>query len=355
MELLEAAVLGGCVLGGGGGGSMEKGYRTAKLGLELAPITLIDPEDLSDDAVLINVSNVGAPSAVEAWVDPMDYGRVITILCEKIGVLPGGIITNEAGGGATVNGWLQSALLGIPLVDAPCNGRAHPTGVMGSMGLHKLPGYQSVQAAAGGKQGSRVEMTARGSLSSAARLVREAAVEAGGLVAVARNPVDCGYAKEHGACQSVRQAIELGQAMLSAREKGAAAILNSVCDFLKGTILATGTVDQMKLDCSGGFDTGTIQIGDIELTFWNEYMTAEQGGNRIATFPDLIMTFDASTGLPVTSAEMRRGMTAAVLTVPSHNLKLGSGMRDPDLYLPCEKAVGKEIISFAFPELQTEA
>lgn len=352
MEHLEAAVLGGCVLGGGGGGSMEKGLRTAKLGLELAPVTLVDPEDMEDEAVLVNVSNVGAPSAEHAWVDPMDNGRVVTVLCEKMGIHADGIITNEAGGSASVNGWLQCALLGLPLVDAPCNGRAHPTGVMGSMGLHKIPDYYSYQAAVGGRRedGRRIEMAAGGSLGSVARLVRETAVEANGLVAVARNPVTMKYARENGACGSVRQAIELGQAMIAARPQGADAVLNAVCEFLGGSILANARVEQVDLRCSGGFDTGIVRVGDVELTFWNEYMTAERNGVRAATFPDLIMTFDAETGIPVTSAEIKEGMRAAVLVVDKSRIKLGAGMKDPELFIPCEKAVGKEMISYAFPE-----
>ena len=63
------------------------------------------------------------------------------------------------GGEATVNGWLQAAVLGLPLVDLPCNGRAHPTGVMGSMNLHKITDYKTVQACVGGnpETGSHVE------------------------------------------------------------------------------------------------------------------------------------------------------------------------------------------------------
>ena len=353
MEHLEAAVLGGCVLGGGGGGSMEKGLRTAKLGLELAPVTLVDPEDLDEDTVLVNVSNVGAPSAADAWVEPMDNGRVVKVLCEKMGIRAGGIITNEAGGSASVNGWLQSALLGLPVVDAPCNGRAHPTGVMGSMGLHKIPDYYSFQAAVGGKRenGRRIEMAAGGSLSRVARLVRETAVEADGLVAVARNPVTLAYAKENGACGAVRQAIELGLAMMEAKAQGACAVLNAVCSFLGANILVNAKVEQVDLRCGGGFDTGVIKVGDVELTFWNEYMTAEKNGERIATFPDLIMTFDAETGTPVTSAEIREGMTAAVIVADKSKIKLGAGMMDPELFIPCEKAVEKEMISYAFPEV----
>lgn len=350
--MLEAAVLGGCVLGGGGGGSMDKGYQTAKLGLELSRVTLIDPEDLDEDAILINVSSVGAPSAKNAYAEPMDYGRVVSTLCKNAGLEPKGIITNEAGGSASVNGWLQCALLGLPLVDAPCNGRAHPTGIMGSMGLHRVEGYISRQAAAGGRpeNGRHVEMMASGDINRVAKLVREAAVQADGLVAVARNPVTCGYAKTHGACGAVRQAIELGQAMLTARDSGGDAVLQAICDFLGGAIVAQGIISHLELNCSGGFDTGHISIEDTELTFWNEYMTLEQGGKRLGTFPDLIMTLDAETGLPVTSAEAVQGQKIAVLLVPMSHIKLGAGMKDPELFKSCEDAVGKQIISYVFPK-----
>lgn len=351
-ELLEAAVLGGCVLGGGGGGSMEKGRSTARLGLELRAVTLIDPEDMDDNEVLINVSNVGAPSAKNAYVEPMDNAKVVTMLCDSMGIKAGGIITNEAGGSATVNGWLQCAILGLPLVDAPCNGRAHPTGIMGSMGLHRVPDYISFQAAAGGKKenGRHVEMVVSGDMNRVAKLVREAAVQADGLVAVARNPVTCDYAKTHGACGAVRQAIELGQAMLKAQPEGGDAVLQAICDFLGGQIVAKGEISHLELKCSGGFDTGIVQVGHHLLTFWNEYMTLEQDGTRLGTFPDLIMTLDGKTGLPVTSAEVVQGQEIAILLVPKENIKLGDGMKDPELFKGCGEAVGKDIISYAFPK-----
>lgn len=350
LELLEAAVLGGCVLGGGGGGAMSKGYDAAKIGLEKGEVYLIDPSDLEDDAYLINVSNVGAPSATNSYVATEDYGKAIEMISREMNIDIKGIITNEAGGSATVNGWLQSALLGIPVVDAPCNGRAHPTGTMGSMGLHRDPEYVSYQSAIGGKkeQGRHVEMVASGNLARVARLVREVAVEADGLATVARNPVTCKYAKENGACGAVKQAIELGQAMIAAKPLGVEKILEAVCEKLHGEIVLRGKIDKILLECKGGFDVGSVKIGNTELTFWNEYMTLEKEDKRIGTFPDLIMTFDMATGTPVTSAEIKEGMEVAVLFVDSEYIKLGGGMKDPELFKQCEKAVGKDIISYVF-------
>ena len=71
---------------------------------------------------------------------------------------------------------------GLPVVDVPCNGRAHPTGVMGSMNLHKVKDYKTVQACVGGNPdtGNHVECFFEGSIEHTSKLVRLASIEAGG-------------------------------------------------------------------------------------------------------------------------------------------------------------------------------
>ena len=95
----------------------------------------------------------------------------------------------------------QAAALGLPLVDAQCNGRANPTGVMGSMNLHRDPGYITTMTCAGGnpETGRYVEGVFRGTINRTAALVRAASVEAGGVVGVARNPVTAAYVRKNGA------------------------------------------------------------------------------------------------------------------------------------------------------------
>lgn len=350
-ELVEAAVLGGCVLGGGGGGSMEEGRRIGHLAVSLSSPELIDLEDINENSVLINVSAVGAPSAKDAYAEPIHYLRAAELVEKVASIKIDGIITNEAGGLATVNGWLQASMLGIPVVDAPCNGRAHPTGIMGSMGLHKDKSYLSIQAGIGGskERSTFLEVVAIGSIESASTIIRNAAVRAGGLVAVARNPVAAYYAKENAALGAVKQAINLGFEMIKSREKGPIAVTNSICNFLGGEIVTDGLVEKVDLVSKGGFDVGRVIIEDgYEITFWNEYMTLERLEKRIATFPDLIMTIDGDKGLPVTSAEVKSGQHILVIKVPKENLKLGAGMKDPDLFKVCEEAVSKQIIKYVF-------
>ena len=148
-EILDAALYGGTILGGGGGGDAKKGRKYAKLAVEYADLRLLSAEDLDDNDMVLTASLVGAPNAENQFMTPADLVKTIVLLQRNCDFPVAGIITNEQGGEATVNGWLQAAVLGLPLVDLPCNGRAHPTGVMGSMNLHKITDYKTVQACVG--------------------------------------------------------------------------------------------------------------------------------------------------------------------------------------------------------------
>ncbi|MFP4482946.1 MAG: DUF917 domain-containing protein [Thermovirgaceae bacterium] len=348
-EHVEAAVLGGAVLGGGGGGSMQHGLELGRLAVRIGRPVLVDAGEWNDDDVLVTCSGVGAPAAKKSFVSPRGYWRTIELLKERTGTPIDGLITNECGGTAIVNGWLQAALLDLPVADLPCNGRAHPTGVMGSMGLEKVEAFVSFQAFAGGnpEENAYVEGCISGSLPKASALVRQAAVQAQGLVGVARNPVSASYAKANAAPGAVSMGIELGMLMLQEKDKGADKLVSSVAEFLKGDIVARGAVKELELETTGGFDVGMADIDGYGVTFWNEYMTLERSdGERVSTFPDLIMTMDGETGMPVTSAEFRKGQQVYVLSVPKSRLKLGEGMRSRELMSEVERIVNKEIVPF---------
>lgn len=350
----EAAVLGGAVLGGGGGGSMADGLEMAQLAVKMGDVRLVPLDAIADQETLLTVSAVGAPAAKERYVRPAHYLRAVELFRQQFGVQPGGLMTNECGGNATVNGWLQSAALGLPLIDAACNGRAHPTGVMGSIGLHADKNYVSRQVAVGGnlRTGRYLEVAASGSLSTAAGLVRDASIQAGGLVAVARNPVTASYVKQHAAVGAISQCIGLGEAMLAALAKSSGAAIENAASFLQGQIAVTGCVSRVTIETRGGFDVGLVVVdgtqGRAELTFWNEYMTLEIDGQRLATFPDLLTTLDLATGQPISTAGIKEGLQIAVLQVPRRNLLLGAGMRDPELFTVAEQAVGKPLVSYVF-------
>ena len=352
-EMIESALLGGALLGGGGGGDMATGRTLARLAVEAGSPRLAALDEFSAEAVLVTVSAVGAPAAKDRYVKPVHYVRAVELLMDA-GISIDGLITCENGGLATVNGWFQSAVLGIPVVDAPANGRAHPIGAMGSMGLHRDPEYLSRQAAVGGspEAGRYVELMVSAALGEAADLVRRAAISAGGLAAAARNPVSVAQARNVTAAGAIRQAVGLGDAMRAAGKTGNAA--QAAAAFLGGSILAEGSVTSVSLETVGGFDVGGVIVSrggnEYQLTFWNEYMTLERNNERLATFPDLIATLGIPDGEPLPTAEIREGMDVTILTVPADRIHLGGGMKDPELYQRIEGIIKKEIVRFAFSQ-----
>lgn len=352
-EIGRAAVYGGVFLGGGGGGSLENGLKAVDEALELGKVKIISIDKLPDNGKIITASAVGSPASKEGYVS-LEHCKRVYELYEKVsGEIIQGIITNENGGHSTTNGWILSAITGKPIIDAPCNGRAHPTGAMGSMGLSTKLGYKTWQIAAGGKKetGKNLEIAAYGGLKFTSKLVRESAAQAGGLVTVLRNCVNAGFVKKNAAIGGLRQAIDIGNVFVK-NEGKVDKILNKLSEVLEIEVIAKGYVDSCHLKIKGGFDVGNVNIRAneklVSLTFWNEYMTIESSGQRLATFPDLIATVDADTGKVKTSAQIEEGDNIILIKVPRSNLILGKGMYDIDLFRDVEKIINKPMIKYIF-------
>lgn len=346
----RAVVFGGTVLGGGGGGSIANGLELSKLAVSLGSPTLATLDEFADDELIITASAVGAPAAKEQYFLPVDAIKAMELVQHKMSSPVVGIISNENGPASGVNGWIQSAMLKIPVVDAPANGRAHPTGLMGAMGIHQLEDYHSVQSAVGGNPntGKYLEMIVEGRLQVTANLVRQAAVQAGGFVMVVRDPLPVSYLRENAAPGGITQAIKIGSAMLDAMGKGAEAVIDAILTSTGGNIFCQGRVENLFLETAGGYDVGSLSVsGDkvADLTFWNEFMTVEVNSVRYSTFPDLITLISLETGVPISTAEIRDGDEVAVLTVPRDKLILGKGVLLPETIKEAEEAVQRQLYS----------
>jgi hypothetical protein len=350
MELLEDALLGASVLGGGEAGSADEAKELGELALKIGGPVLVDLEDVDPDGIVVTCATVTCPHQMKApFASPRAHVRSIELLLESGLERPAGLIPNECGESGIVNGWLEAAILGIPLVDAPCNGRAHPTPEMGSMGLHLVENYRAVQSFAGGNpaRNTYIEGILRGNVKTVSSMIRQDACVVGGLLAVARNPVKAEYLRENAAPGAVRLSIRIGKAVREAqRQGGGETVAAAVASMLSGEVLHRGRVDAVDRFTAGGMDSGTAFIGDYAVTFWREYMTVERGEERLATFPDLIAMVDAKNGQTVSSSEIEQGMEVLLLLASRRRLLLGSGMRCPDLFEPAEKVIGKKLLQY---------
>jgi hypothetical protein len=349
LNAVHAAVAGGSVLAAGGGGWVDHGLLVGTTAVQSGTPRLVTLDELDPGAMLATVSAIGAPAAVGWEMRPGDYVRALELLMAAVDEPIVGTVTAQNGSSTTCNGWVASAVLGTVVVDAAGDGRAHPTGKMGSFGLAADDEYETVQAVAGGNRAQKryLEVVTRGTVRHTANVLRTASDQSGGFISCARNPLPASFVAEHAAVGAISFALSLGEAILAAGDDGPARMIEVTAEHLHGSILATGAVRSKILRTENAFDIGTIEVGELELGFVNEYLTVESGGERLGTFPDVMATLSTATGRIISIADLREGDEVAVLHVPKSEVPLGDGVREASVYPEVEAMLGKPLAEFA--------
>jgi DUF917 family protein len=349
------AIWGGSVLACGGGGWVEHGELMGGVATSVGRPVLASVDEVDDDAIVATVTAIGAPAA-EGWeIRPLDYVRALQILQEQVGKPIAGVMTAQNGSSTTLNGWIQSAILGVPVLDATGDVRAHPTGKQGGLGLTTRPGYETIQVVAGGsraKQGGALEVIARGPVVVTDDVLRDVSVRAGGFIASARNPVEAAWVKRHAAVGGVSYALALGKAMRKAagtgRKAKGSAVIDAVVETTGGTILGSGAARIVEpVRTEGGFDHGVFEVGGVRLAFLNEYMAADtRDGQRLGTYPDVLTTLSLETGRPVSIAHLREGDEVAAVHVDRSKLTVSSSASDPVALAEVEQIMGIDLVKY---------
>jgi hypothetical protein len=358
------AVLGGGVLACGGGGWLHHGELMGATATTLNRPVLADVDELPDDTWVATVSAIGAPAAPTWEIRPVDYVHALQRLIEVADVPITAVMTAQNGYSTSVNGWIQSSVLGVTVLDAAGDVRAHPTGKLGALGLTTRPGYVATQVVSGGNRdlAGHLEVVVRGTSATADDVLRDVSVRAGGFIASARNPVELSWVREHAAIGAITVALDLGAAMARAqakrsRQKGSA-VVDAVLGTLGGRVLARGPLEHaVPLVTRGGWDHGTLRVGRgdqaVTVPYLNEFMTADSAGERLATYPDTIAILDASTGLPlaVKDAQAATGHEVVVVAVDATGLPLSSSAVDPVGLAEVEQIMELELVAHLTPEV----
>lgn len=92
--------LGAHVLGGGGGGPADRGLRSAREAFELGCVELADLASLPDEALVVTVSGVGAPSRNASMYTSAHYLRALELMEEALQRPIAGFIPSEMGANA---------------------------------------------------------------------------------------------------------------------------------------------------------------------------------------------------------------------------------------------------------------
>lgn len=351
---VEPAVRGGSVYAAGGGGWADHGRKLGYAAVGAGQPELVSIDELDEQDWVATAAAIGAPASTTPWeMRGTDYIKAVQLLNEALGTPVAGLMVGQNGKSSTLNGWLPAAILGCKVVDAVGDIRAHPTGDMGSIGMAGSPD-QMIQTAVGGNrdQNRYIELVTRGATAKVSPILRTASDMSGGFIASARNPLRAAYVARHAALGGISMALDLGHAILAAEPRGPGAVIDAIVARTGGTILFEGVITKKDVRYTNeAFDIGTVVLGSqdsaITLHVMNEYMAIDDaGGNRIASFPDVITTLSQEAE-PLSVGQLAEGMRIHVLHVPKSVIPLGAGVLDPAVYPPCERAMGIELAKYA--------
>jgi DUF917 family protein len=347
-------VKGGSVYAAGGGGWADHGRMLGYAATSIGRPELVDIEELEPKDWVATAAAIGAPASTTNWeMQGRDYVKAVELLQDALGEPLAGLMIGQNGKSSTLNAWLPGAILGTKVVDAVGDIRAHPTGDMGSIGMASSP-EQSIQTAVGGNRAENryIELVTRGATAKISPILRTASDMSGGFIASCRNPVRAKYVRRNAALGGISLALELGEAIIAAEAKGGSAVIDAIVRTTGGTILARGTVTQKDLVYTKeAFDVGRFVLnegdGAITIHTMNEYMAVDDAGeNRLATFPDVITTLDAS-GTPLSAGQLRVGMYVFILHVSKKLIPLSTSVIEPAVFPPVEQALGIELTKYA--------
>ncbi|MFB9947917.1 DUF917 domain-containing protein [Rhizobium puerariae] len=351
---VEAAVRGGSVYAAGGGGWADHGRMLGYAAVSIGRPELITIDELGDDDWVATAAAIGAPASTTNWeMQGIDYVKAVQLLQDALGEKIAALMIGQNGKSSTLNGWLPSAILGTKVLDAVGDVRAHPTGDMGSIGMANSP-EQMIQTAVGGNRAENryIELVIRGATAKVSPVLRTASDMSGGFIASCRNPLRASYVRNNAALGGISLALKLGEAIIAADGKGGHAIIDAIVRTTGGSILTDAEVTAKSVVYTNeAFDVGTLTLGsgDKALTMhvMNEYMAVDDaGGNRLATFPDIIATLSPE-GEPMSVGQLKAGMRVFLLHVPKTLIPLASSVKDPSVYPICEKALGISIADYA--------
>jgi DUF917 family protein len=316
---IESLAIGAWILGTGGGGSpylallnMRKLYR------EGAAVSLLDPMDLADDARVAVVSNMGAPLVgQERLTDPRTIARAVQMMEDNRSCRFDAIMSLEIGGGNALQPFMAAAVLGLPVVDADCMGRAFPEAQMTSFAIHDLTMYPLTLA--------DVRDVARAaSWKWMERLSRKACVEVGSIASTCKAPRTGKEVKECGILYSTTKAIKLGETVQSARRRHRDPV-RAVIEAERGQLVFRGKIRDVARRTTEGFLRGTAKLDGLddfrgsgfELAFQNEFAVGWLDGEPRVMTPDLICVLDTVSGDAIGTETLRYGQRVSAIALPA--------------------------------------
>ncbi len=318
--------LGAALLGAGGGGDPYIGKLVAMGAIEeCGPVTLLSPEEVPDDALILPIAMMGAPTVLgEKAIGEHEFETLFTLMNQYLGETVYAVMPMEAGGVNSMLPIAAAARMGLPMVDVDGMGRAFPELQMVTF---TIGGISATPMAFTDEKGNNLVLNTI-SNKWTENLARAATLTCGGSVTVALYPMRGKEMKEFGVKGIVTRSEQLGRAISQVKDCQNTTPEAHFLSFSQGTALFKGKITDVLRETRGAFNFGTVTldgIGDYKgkkasVTFQNENLSAEVEGTILATTPDLICLVDTETFTPVPTDALKYGKRVLVVGLPCYHL-----------------------------------
>ena len=316
---IEDIALGAALLGAGGGGDPYVGKLIAIGAVqECGPVTILDPDEVPDDALVVPIAMMGAPTVLcEKAIGGEEYKTLYETVSAFYGKPIYAFMPIEAGGVNSMLPIAAAARLGLPLVDCDGMGRAFPELQMVTFTIGG--GSATPMAMVDEKGNSCIFRTVTNKWTE--EMARAVTMACGGSVSVSLYAMEGRFMKEYGVHGIVTRSETLGSSIRKVNEVSDKTPEEAFLEITEGYKLFQGKICDVLRDVRNGFNFGKVLldgIGDDKgrsayVEFQNENLTAVVDGKLLATTPDLICLVDIETFIPVPTDALKYGKRVMVV------------------------------------------
>lgn len=320
---IEPIAIGAGILGTGGGGNPYLGgLHLGRVMEEKGVQRVINPVDLDDDAHVVVVGGIGAPTvSIEKLPEGTEMLRAIRLLEKHLDRPFDAIAIAEIGGANSMQPLIAGLQAGIPTIDADGMGRAFPEMQMNSFLFGGESPINVTPLAMVDAGVNAIVIPWAATPIWAERLARNVAISMGARAGLAGFVMTGKHVKETGVRYTLTLAHQLGHRVLQGRQDGDN-IPKLIADSLAGNVIFQGKIIDVNRRTTKGFARGTVTIQSFEsandnlhIEFQNEFLIAKRNDEVLVTVPDLICIVTDDTGEPVTTELLRYGTRVAVIAV----------------------------------------
>ncbi|MGI5286477.1 DUF917 domain-containing protein [Nonomuraea polychroma] len=319
---LPALARGCAILGTGGGGSVETAIPSALQALrEHGPVRVVGVHDLDDDALIVSMSSIGAPTVGHEMLASAEQPKRLRDEVERMAGRPiAAIMAGEIGGSNGVEPVAWAAQLGLPLLDADGMGRAFPELQMVSMHVCGLTSDVVVMADVVGN----VTVIRPIDAIWAERQARAVCVASGASSMMANYLMTAAQARQAVIDGSISTALAIGRSTAA----GVGDPVGALASRLDAQRLIDGKIVEVERNTGGGFVRGSVVLDGtgadsgrmVRIEIQNENLVVFESGEVRASVPDLITVVDAQTAEAISTETLRYGQRVSVLAWACHAL-----------------------------------